>query len=1063
LSFLTIFYIFPGKTLKSIMRKFCRLLSVAIILLTSLQIFSQTRTISGTVVSNEDNSPLIGVTILDQNNNRKTTTNADGYFTLAAEKGHTLVFTYVGFKRRDIVVGDENVITVKLTSTGQELSTVVVTAYGQRRNKRDLSYQAQEVKGDEIAQTQRDNWINGLAGRVAGANITPTSGVPGASTSIILRGAVSLGGSNQPLFVVDGVPYDNQTLNQENLIAASNASGVGFANRNSDYGNRAGDINPEDIETITILKGPEATALYGSDGASGAIVITTKKGKAGRASVAYDNSFRWEKVYRFPEFQTTYARGNNGVSDPNATVNPFAAGTQYAYFGAKYPEGTQLYDNIHAFFKTGLTQKHNVNIDGGNDVTTYRLSLNYLDQTGVVPTTVFKRYTARLNGTAKISPKINIASSFNYTNSTTDKASKGYGGYLLNLLNYPAELDVRDYQNPDGSRKLYRSSSTSLSAEYDNPFWDVYKNPSQDKLDRVTTNITLNLDPTKWLNIAGILGIDFYDQTGYLVTNPQSRFGFATNGFISNYEQTTRNINDVVRATVRKKFGDFSNSLTVGVANDDNKTRIESQKGERFYELNFISINNTDPLSRDAKTQVYNDRKVRGFGSYSLNYKNMVNFSLAGTREGTSKLNSKIVDKDVFYDFGSVSGNFIFSDLNLFKNSNWFNYGKARISYGSTGKGPGSSYIIDPTFVSQITTGGGYAYGTTGNNFLLTPEHTTNFEFGGELKLFNNKLSIDITHYKLRSKDQIIPARSSYGTGFVIKYFNGGLIENKGIEAIVNLNLFKTKNLNWDVTANFDRNRGKILKMPVGLPSYYDSDTWIFGNLRTQSYEGASPSNLSGYTVARNATGDVLISPTTGLPLSSGDFFTAGDRQPDFRVGLINNFSYKNLSLTFNLDFRVGGDVWNGNEYFLFLTGRSSKSVDRERPVTITGVLSDGLQNTTNPTKSTITVYPYYRSDYFSTTVATEADFVEKVNWMRLRDATLTYKFSDQLMKRQRYIKGASLFVTGTDLFMITNYTGADPSVNTNNASNRGYGGAGIDFGSLANPRGINVGCRVQF
>jgi ferric enterobactin receptor len=1045
------------------MRRILSLLFFGIGLFVLQSAYAQNKSISGVVSATDNNQPLSDVTVSVKGTKTFTKTNQAGFYSINAQKDQVLVFSSIGYSGQEIRVGDGNTVNVRMVVGQSQMGEVVVTTYGTRQNSRTLSYQAQQVKGDDIAQTQRDNWINALSGRVAGAVITPTSGVPGASTTIILRGAVSLGGSNSPLFVVDGVPFDNQTLNQENLIAASNASGVGFANRNSDYGNRAGDINPEDIESVTILKGPEASALYGSDGASGAIVITTKKGKAGRASVSYDNSFRWEKVYRFPEIQTTYARGANGVSDPTATVNPFAAGLQYAYFGAKYPTGTKLYDNIHAFFKTGFTQKHNINLDGGNDITTYRLSVNYLDQSGVVPTTGFTRLSTRLTGTVKISPKLNLSTSLNYINSKTDKASKGYGGYLLNLLNYPSDLDVNDYQNPDGSRKLYRTSSAALSAEYDNPFWDVYKNPSQDKLDRITTNITANFDPTSWLNMAGILGVDFYDQTGFLVTHPQSRFGFATNGFISNYEQTTRNINGVFRATVKKKFGDFSNLLTVGLSNDDNSTRIESQKGERFYEQNFISVNNTDPLSRDAKTQVINDRKVRLFGTYSLSYNNFLNFSLAGSREGTSKLNSRIVTKDVFYNFGSISGSLNISELAPFKNSDWFSYGKLRISYGSNGKGPGSAYIIDPTFVSQITTGGGYAYGVTGNNFLLNPEFTTNLEYGGELKFFHNRLSIDVSHYKLRSKDQIIAARSSYGTGFVLKYFNGGLIENKGIEAIVNLNLVKNKKFNWDITANFDRNRGKIISMPVGLPSYYDSDTWIFGNLRTQSYEGASPANLSGYTVARNTAGDILISPTTGLPISAGDFFTAGDRQPDFRVGLINSFSYKNFTLSFNLDFRKGGDVWNGNEYYLYLTGRSVKSLNREQPVTISGVLNDGLQNTTNPTRSTITVYPYYRSDYFTSGAATETDFMESVNWMRLRDATLIYRLPSSFIKGQKIIKGASVFVTGTDLFMITNYTGADPSVNTNNASNRGYGGAGIDFGSLANPRGINIGCKVQF
>ena len=1044
------------------MRKFFQKVLCPLLLLIGTNVYSQVTNYSGVVVGDDDNLPLPNVTVTVKGSRVATKTNSVGYFSIAAQKGQQLTFTFIDYVKKEVVIGADEKINVRLVQSQKQLDEVVVTTYGAAQNKRTLAYNAQSVKGEVIAEAQRDNWINALSGRVAGANITPTSGTPGASTSIVLRGAVSLGQSNQPLFIVDGVPIDNQTLNQENLIAASNASGVGFGNRNSDYGNRASDINPEDIESVTILKGPEASALYGSDGASGAIVITTKKGKSGKATVSYDNSFRVEKAYLFPQIQKTFGRGNNGIADPNATVTPFGI-AQYAFFGPKYAPGTKLYDNVDAFFKKGFTQKHNVTVDGGSDVSTFRLSASYLNQDGVVPNTAFERLTTKLSGTAKLSPKFNIASSFTYVNSTTDKASKGAGGYLLNLLNYPSDLDVRDYINPDGSRKLYRSASASLSAEFDNPFWDVNKNPAQDKLDKVTVNFTLNFNPYKWLSLTGIVGTDVYSQTGYYVTNPQSRFGFATNGFISLYQQNTKNLNSVFRTTARKTFGKFSNTLTAGLALDDNRTKIQSQRGERFYEANFVGINNTDPISRDAKTTELNDRKVRFFSNYVLGYDNLLYLSLAGSREGTSKLKSRVKDKNAFYNFGSASLSFVFSDLPIIKDLSWLSFGKARVSYGTTGKGPSLPYIIDNTFVSQITTGGGYAYGVTGNNFDLKPEFTNTLEFGGELKFFKNRVGLDITSYSLKSKDQIIPVRTSYGTGFIIKYLNGGIVENKGIEAVVSLNVIKKKNFMWDMTANFDRNRGKVVELPSGLPTYYDSDTNVFGNLRSQAFPGSSVGNIAGFSVSKNTAGDILINPASGLPISNGDFGSIGDRQANFRVGLINTFTYKNFNLSFNMDFRQGGDVFNGNEYFLFLTGLSTKSVDRERPVIVNGVLNDGLQNTTTPTRSTITVYPYYRSDYYGSGTATEGDFIESVNWMRLRDATLSYRLPQTLLKRQNVIKSASVFVTGTDLFIVTNYTGADPSVNTNNASNRGVGGAGIDYGSLSTPRGINAGFKVQF
>ncbi|MEO7264014.1 MAG: SusC/RagA family TonB-linked outer membrane protein [Ferruginibacter sp.] len=1021
---------------------------------------AQARVISGVVIGDDDNTPLRDVTVTVKGKSNATKTNQVGSYSITANTGDVLVFTFIDYTRQEAIVGASDKVNIRLVQAQKQLGEVVVTAYGTRKSKRELGYSAQDVKGEEIAETQRDNWINALAGRVAGANITPTSGVPGASTSIVLRGAVSLGGNNQPLFVVDGVPYDNQTMNQENLASGNS---VALGNRNSDYTNRAADINPADIESVTILKGPEATALYGSDGASGAIVITTRKGKSGKATVNYDNSFRFEKVYRFPEIQQVYGRGTAGIADQNATVNPYAAGAISAYFGPKYAPDTKFYDNVNAFFKTGFTQKHNINVEGGSDVSTYRLSVNYANQEGVVPMTGFEKLSIRLGGTAKVSQKINISTSFNYVNTITDKSTKGAGGYLLNLLNFPSDVDVRDYQNTDGSRKIYKSNASN-STEFDNPFWDVNKNRSQDKLDRITGNFTINIDPLKWLNIKTITGLDVYSQTGDLLIHPLSRSGFSTNGFYSVYQQNTKNLNNVFQVTGRKKFGNFSNALTLGASVDDYKTRIDAQRGERFYELNFASLNNTDPTSRDAKTTIMNVRKTRLFATYSLGYNNMVYLSFAGNREGNSTFMSKFVEKNPYFNYGAASISFVFTELKALNTLEWLSYGKLRASYGTTGKGPLLPYVIDYTFQSQITTGGGYAYGFTGNNFGLKPEFTKNFEFGTELKFLKNRISLDLTHYSLRSKDQILAARSSYGTGYVIKYFNGGLVENKGIEATLNVNAVKRKNFTWDVTANFDRNRGKILRMPADLPTYYDSDTWVLGNLRSQAYAGAFTGNLSGSVYLRNANGELIINPTTGLPASTGaDFFIVGDRQPDFKVGLINTFSYKDFTLSFNLDFRKGGDVFNGNEFWLYLQGLSKRTLDREKPVNITGVLNDGLQNTTNPTRSTITIYPYYRSDYFTATSVTESDFIESVNWMRLRDATLTYRLPKALMARQKWIKGASVFVTGTDLFMITNYTGADPSVNANTAFARGYGGAGIDYGSLATPRGVNFGCRVQF
>ncbi|RPD38199.1 SusC/RagA family TonB-linked outer membrane protein [Chitinophaga barathri] len=1014
-------------------------------------------TVRGTVTAAEDRAPLPGVTVRIQGTSTGVASDANGNYSIAASPGQVLVFSFLGYVPKNVTVGNNNTIHVELLVDQKNLQEFVKTAYNISKDPRSLSSSVQKVDGADVAQTQRENFINGLAGRVAGATITGTSGAPGSSSQIVLRGATSIGGNNQPLFVVDGVPFDNQTLNQESLISGQSVS---FANRNSDYGNRAMDLNPEDIESITVLKGPEAAALYGSDGASGAILITTRRGKSGRATVTYDNNFRFEDVYMFPDVQTTYSRGLNGVADDNATVNPFSFGAMSAFFGPKYNmDTTQFYDNFDNFFQSGFQQRHSLTVDGGNEKYTFRMSSSYLDQKGVVPNTSFSRGTVRLSGSAKVSPVFDMNGSFTYTNSTTDKGSKGAGSYFLTLLTWPVDDDVRNYMNPDGSRKTLRG--VAYNSEFDNPFWDVNKNVSNDHTERFTGNLTLNLNPTNWLTFSGIASADIYTTDGFFMTHPQSRYGFASNGFLSGQDILTRNFSGIIRGTANKTWGKFGNILTAGFAFDDFTTEINAYKGERFYEPEFISINNTDPLSRDAKLTYSNIRKMRFFGNYEVSWNRLLYLSLAGSREGNSTFMSRFVDKDPFFNYGAAGLSFVFSDL--LKNWKWLSYAKARISYATTGKGPATPYVIDYTMQSQITTGGGYAYGFTGNNQGLVPEKTKNFEFGAELKFFDNRLGIDITRYSLRSSNQILSARASYGTGYVIKYLNGGLVENRGLEIQLTGDPIQTTNFRWHVLANFDRNRGQILEMPASLPTYYDSDTWVFGNLRSQAYKGAFTGNLSGYSLRRNSKGQLLINPSSGLPVSSGDFVIVGDRQPDFKVGLINEFTYKDWSLSFNLDFRKGGDVFNGNEYYLYLAGLSKRTLNREEQFVINGVLLDGLEESAKPTPNNIAVNPYYRTDYWNSTSATEADFIESVDWMRLRDVTLMYRLPRTLLARQKVISNASVFITGTDLFMITNYTGADPSVNANTASNRGYGGAGIDFGSLSTPRGINFGVKVQF
>jgi ferric enterobactin receptor len=1031
--------------------------------------YGQEKTVSGTVLSDDDGSPLIGVTITNTANSKRTQTNQAGYFSIAAEKGNKLVFTYVGYANQEMIVGDDKLVNTRLVASNKELGNVVVTGYGQVRNKRELGYQTVVVKGEDIAQTRRDNFLNALAGRVPGITVTSTSGVPGASAQVMLRGGVSIGGSNQPLFVVDGVPLDNSAIDQENLIGASNVSGaantLSLAGRNQDYTNRIADLNPDDIENVTILKGPEATALYGSDGAAGAIVITTKKGRSGTARVNYTNSFTVSEVYRFPQIQTEYSRGLNGIYDPAAynSANPaYALG--FSFFGPKYPEETVFYDNMKNFFQRSFTQQHNVSVESGTADLNYRFSAGYLNASGVVPNSSLERVNIRLAANAKLGKKVSLTSTWAYIYSDNHKPVKGQGSFYTNLMSTPPDINASDYINPDGTRRLLRKQLASDEA--DNPFWEANKNIAQDKTDRLTGNINIAATLAKGLTFTGILGLDQYTTTGFLYYHPQSRAAFSLGGFLSGFQQVYRGFNGTARVNYRKTIANkFSNEVYAGTYMESNNSSLTAQRGERFYEPDFISINNTDPLSHYTKLSQYNIRKVRFYAGYTFGYNNMAYLTVTGTREGVSTLTSRFKDKQPFFQYGSISGSFILSEIDFINKLKWLSYAKLRTSYASTGRGPNRPYIIDYAFQSQTTTGGGFGLGVTLNNFDLTPEFSNNFEAGGEFKFFNNRLGVDVAYFNNKVKNQIISNRLSYATGGILKYINGGQLAAKGWEIQITGTPIQTKNFNWNITVNFDKARTIIEKMPADLPFYYDSDTWLYGNVRSQVGVGNSLGNLSGYTYQFNNKGDLLISPTTGLPTLSQNFVPIGDRTPDYKFGVINSITFKDWFLSFNLDVRKGGDVYNANEMMMRILGVSARTLDREQPRVIKGVLQDGLENSPHPTVNTIAITPYFRSNYYSTTTSiSDADYVENVNWVRMRDATLGYQFPASFIKRQKVFKSVSIYVTVTDLFLITNYSGIDPNVNGLNASNsRGFGGAGIDFGSVATPRSYSAGVKFNF
>jgi TonB-linked SusC/RagA family outer membrane protein len=999
---------------------------------------AQEKTVTGKV-TNEQGAPLAAASIVVKGTRSGTVSNSEGNYSLRTAVGQVLQFRLIGNAPEERTVGEADVIDVQLRKVATKLDAVVVTALGQTTAQRALGTAQQTVQGADIAETQRPNFLNALQGRVAGVEVISTSGVPGASSSVTIRGVSSLSSSNQPLMVIDGLPMDNKTLNTGVLASDAPGSLTAFSNRGVDFTNRAADLNPEDIETVVVLKGAEASALYGIDAANGAIVVTTKRGKAGVGGLEYSNSFRIDKTRDNPEVQRVYS--------------PSAVGTTtFLYFGAPYPDTTHFYDNVSGFFRTGVTQRHNLSFSGASQDSrvNYRVATSLLKEEGVVPNSELNQINVTGSSGAQVSRWLRADLSMAYTHVTNDQPYKGVGGPLIGLLVWPQTDDAENYLTEAGTRR--RLTSLSASSEVDNPYFNVEKNEINARNDRILANLGLILTPFSWGSLKTNIGADSYTNQNQLLRHPESAYGNTFNGVIDVANDITRNINAQTLLNVNSVAltRGLSISGMVGNAVSDNKSTTDALKGQDFLDPNFVSVNNT--LLRTNRTTIAQRRLVSLFGSATLDYKSLLYVTVTGRNDWTSTIPP---GRNSFF-YPSISTSFIFSDA--FPSIGRTMTGKLRAAYAEVGR-DARPYAFRPSLESKTTAYGGYGYGFTGPNLNLKPEFARSYEIGTELGFFNERLGIDATVYRKQTVDQIVnDIRGSYATGFILFNLNGAETRNQGLEVTINATPILGQNVSWDIQTNFEAARGEVLALPNELPEAYVSDTWLFGNVRNGSGPGMSTRSLTGLFYLRNNEGKLLIDPTTGLPLRSPSLFIdAGyDRQPDFLIGITNTVRYKRASLSFLIDIRKGGDVFNATEHFLTARGLALRTLDRNEPRVLDGVLRDGKENSTTPTPNNIVVIPAVNTAYY--TNISEELFIEKdIDWFRLRDVTVRYDLPQRLFER------ASVFVTGTDLLVITNYSGLDPIVNGNTAAVGGSSAAGIDYGNFPMPRGVNFGIKVGF
>ncbi|MCU0449478.1 MAG: SusC/RagA family TonB-linked outer membrane protein [Bernardetiaceae bacterium] len=1030
------------------------------------------RTVSGRVTDqNRDPMPGVNVTVKGRAS-VGTVTDVDGKFKLSLPAEATsLVFSFVGMRTREVAVGNQTELDVVLQADSRELKEVVVTAFGIERNKQEVNYSVQEVKGEEVAETLRPNVVNGLQGRVAGVTVGLTGGTPGASSQIVIRGATSLDGNNQPLFVVDGVPVDNSTLREGFLVGEA-------SNRSTDYTNRIADLNPNDIESITVLKGPAASALYGIDAAAGAIVITTKKGKKGPIRVEYSANAMFERITRFPETQRTFgfSSANLGTLTANTSTER-APNVVIGGWGPPIEASTPTYDNARAVFGWGASQTHNLNLSGGNKWVNFNVSGSAFLQNGSIPFTSNKRYTARAKLDFTISKKITAGVNAQYTNNFVKRppVTKGAGSAYDLVLRWPVTRDMTDWQRSDGTVIPITPDVNGDGAgddAFDNPFFNLERNTVTDRTNRLLLGSYINYKPTDWLNFTARFNYDHAHTFGQTIYDPLSfarypnrNISRLVGGNMGEYDSWTRLFNAFFLATATKKFGEITATATVGVNPEMRNFRADSRYGENYRNRDSANFNFILPTRTEAITRGTRRNLVGVFGELKLDYKNMLYLSLTGRNDWSSTL--PVENRSFFYP--SVSAGFVLSEALGWDAAGPLSFAKIRASFAQVGKDAAPHQVL-PALQPFIRTGGGVAVGFFGPNAGIMPETTVSYEAGFDLRFFNNRLGLDATYYYMQSRNQISQPRLSYASGYILQLVNAGVVENQGLEVLLTAApVRKEAGFNWDVTFNFGLNRNKVLSLPGDFTEFYLSDTWLAGGARAGYVPGRPITTITGHSFARDANGNILVNrtgPQAGYPIRDTRYLEIGDRQPLFNLGITNSFRYKGFRLNVLWDIRRGGDVFNATNWALTNFGYSNRTLDRGQTITFPGVFADGTPNNI-PITLGQTYYSTIQNPIFTAINPPgliEEQYIERgINALRLRDVTLSYALPAAWLAKVKQIKSVELTATGNNLLLFTNYTGPDPDVNGLNASARGSGAQGFDYFSVPAPIAFAFGLRARF
>ena len=987
-------------------------------LLLSLSVFSQNKIVRGKI-KDETGSPVSGANVTVKGTKKGTITLADGSFEINAGASDVLIVTITGYESSQMPVGTKDYIETSLVKSTQTLNEVVVTALGLKRDKRNFTYSSQEVKSDEIIRAKDPFLINAISGKVAGVQITNASGTPGSSSRILVRGVTSFFGNNEALIVLDGIPIDNSETGSVN-------SGPGS--------NRLIDIDPATVESMNVLKGAAATALYGSAGARGVIIVTTKSGSANKKPVISFSSDLAFNMPIFPEVQDKYAQGENGVFYDGQNLKGSASWGPLMDTLKVGGAPAKKYNQLKEFFKTGVGTNNTISVAGGTGNATYFTSYSYYNQEGTVPNTDFKRHTLFSKFSAKISDKISSTLQFSYSSSKRNSMPEGYilESPVWTIFNGPISYNMKPYLNPDGTQRLYRFSRN-------NPYWVLDNIYNKQTVNRFLPIATISYAPLKWLTVTERLGADIYtDQAKYF----EDLGSIANvNGVIVDRENIFRQFNHDLIIDATRRFGDFNINLLIG-------NNVLSSYGQGVQTRGVgLSVPGFDNMS-NAATQTYSEshslsRKVGFYSQANIEYKRLLVLALTGRYDGSSVL----AKDNSYYPYGSAAMSFIFSEL--LPTSSAINFGKLRVSYATVGNDNVGPYSLTTPYYPATVNGisfpfqgqNGFLLSSTLGNANLKNELSKEFEIGLEGRVLNNKLAFELSYFDKKVENGIIPGVSiAPSSGYTGTTVNSAKLETKGLELLINANIIKSSNLSWDATFTFTRLRNKVL-------SIYE-DVQQLANGFNQIIVGQPYGVLYDNVFKRTDKGELAID-ATGLPIDGG-LAVVGNISPDWQAGITNNIRYKRFNLNFFFDMKKGGDLQNNVDSYGYFYGMPKATEDRA-PRVVQGY------NEATGGPNTVQVRG---QDYWRRLSGIHESTVQDATFIKLRNVSLSYDLNPSLLTKTPF-KSASIGVTGRNLWIYKpHFTGSDPEASSFGSTN---GSQGIYSFSTPTSRSVNFNLKFTF